>query len=273
MSTQLPLRQSPTLLQVCPAAHLGQTGPPQSVSVSPPFLMPSTQVGLAGTQTLAAQAPLLQSEPTLQIHPFWHLPQAFPPQSTSVSVPFFTLSLQGALGTMQVLFWHWAKPPTSTQSVAAVQALPMAHLGQLAPPQSTSLSLPFLSPSLQVAATTAHTPPTQPALRQSVLPLQVLPLAHLPQVPPPLRGPVIGYVAVITLMVTLSGANRRPAPTPLRFHLPIAAVLFYVSDLCVALDRFVDPQARYWLLGLPLYYLAQVLFAFAANPPVVEDAP
>lgn len=95
----------------------------------------------------------------------------------------------------------------------------------------------------------------------------------LPQVPPPLRGPVIGYVAVITLMVTLSGANRRPAPTPLRFHLPIAAVLFYVSDLCVALDRFVDPQARYWLLGLPLYYLAQVLFAFAANPPVVEDAP
>jgi hypothetical protein len=128
------------LAQPCPAAHLAHTGPPQSVSVSPPFLMPSTQVGLAGTQMLPTQEPLLQSEPAPQIQPLEHLTQAAPPQSMSLSVPFFTTSPQGALGTMQMPFWHWAKPPMITQSPAPVQVLPTAHLGQAAPPQSTSLS-------------------------------------------------------------------------------------------------------------------------------------
>ena len=39
--------QSPASAQVLPTAQSGQVGPPQSMSVSSPFLMPSVQVGAA----------------------------------------------------------------------------------------------------------------------------------------------------------------------------------------------------------------------------------
>jgi hypothetical protein len=69
-----------------------------------------------------------------------------PPQSTALSPPFFTASLQLAA-------WHL--PPLHTaleQSLAAVQerfAAQRTHA--VAPPQSTSVSPPFLTASLQVA--------------------------------------------------------------------------------------------------------------------------
>src|ERR1051326_6726429 len=45
MPSQFPLAQSPSLLQTRPAAHLWHVGPPQSVSVSSPFRVPSKHVG------------------------------------------------------------------------------------------------------------------------------------------------------------------------------------------------------------------------------------
>lgn len=87
-------------------------------------------------------------------------------------------------------------------------------------------------------------------------------------VPAPMRAPVVVYVTVITAMVSLSGATRVAAEDPRRLILPLAAGLFYLSDLSVALDRFVAPAARHWLWGLPLYYLAQVLFALCVRRPV-----
>jgi uncharacterized membrane protein YhhN len=43
-----------------------------------------------------------------------------------------------------------------------------------------------------------------------------------------------------------------------------AAVLFYLSDITVARDRFVTgPRFLNRLVGLPLYYSAQFLFAFS----------
>jgi hypothetical protein len=71
-----------------------------------------------------------------------------PPQSTSVSLPFCTLSVgEGA--------WHTLPVQTPlVQSVApTLQALPSAHFGAWPPPQSTSVSLPFLMPSLDVCET------------------------------------------------------------------------------------------------------------------------
>jgi uncharacterized membrane protein YhhN len=77
-----------------------------------------------------------------------------------------------------------------------------------------------------------------------------------------LRGPVLAYVAVITAMVAMAAGSFAAIPTqPARAGLLLAAVLFYLSDLCVARQRFVtaDPRNRY--VGLPLYYAAQLLFA------------
>jgi hypothetical protein len=76
-----------------------------------------------------------------------HRPQLPPPQSTSVSAPFLIPSLQVGAGAAQ-------KPAVqtalATQSPAVAQAFPMAHRPQLPPPQSTSVSAPFLIPSEQV---------------------------------------------------------------------------------------------------------------------------
>lgn len=73
-----------------------------------------------------------------------------------------------------------------------------------------------------------------------------------------LRGPVIGYMVVISAMVALAaGVAIEGAPLA---TFP-AAFLFYLSDLAVARDRFVAPGVVNKLWGLPIYYLAQYLFA------------
>jgi hypothetical protein len=72
-----------------------------------------------------------------------HVP---PPQSTSVSAPFLTLSAQ--LAAWQMLPTHtplWQSPPFA-------HCLPAALFGQLAPPQSVSVSVPFLTLSVHVEA-------------------------------------------------------------------------------------------------------------------------
>ena len=69
-----------------------------------------------------------------------------PPQSTSVSVPFGVESVQ--VGSLQVLVGL----PVQTllrQSPATEQSLSLAQSGQL-PPQLTSVSLPFFTPSEQL---------------------------------------------------------------------------------------------------------------------------
>src|SRR5437867_4134914 len=121
--------QSPALAHPFPAAHLLLQGPPQSISVSPPFLIPSLQVGTA--QLPPVQTPVAQSLAEEQIRPMPHLLQ-LPPQSMSVSLPFLIPSVQPAGA-------HSPAPHTSDwQSVAPVQALPTGQRGQL-PPQSVSL--------------------------------------------------------------------------------------------------------------------------------------
>jgi hypothetical protein len=84
-----------------------------------------------------------------------------PPQSMHSSSPFRTPSAQ--LGAM-----HVAPTQTrDTQSELTRQCLPVAHFGQKPPPQSTSVSVPFLMSSVHVgigAASTGgtHALPSQP---------------------------------------------------------------------------------------------------------------
>ena len=81
----------------------------------------------------------------------------------------------------------------------------------------------------------------------------------LPHVKGPMRRPVVAYIVVITAMVMLAiGVLGGPSPHPL---IPAAATVFWLSDLCVARNRFVAPGFANRLIGLPLYYAAQVMFA------------
>lgn len=71
-----------------------------------------------------------------------------------------------------------------------------------------------------------------------------------------MRAPVAGYILAITAMVTLAaGAFGAGA----RGTLLVGAVLFYLSDLCVARERFVLRSRWNGAVGLPLYYAGQLL--------------
>ena len=85
----------------------------------------------------------------------------------------------------------------------------------------------------------------------------------LPHVDKKMRGPVIAYMAAISIMVTLAAGSYVAQPMPMAM---VAAVAFYLSDLSVARDRFVRPGFVNRLWGIPLYYAAQLLFAWSTSP-------
>src|SRR5579883_1760790 len=94
-----------------------------------------------------------------------------PPQSTSVSLPSLIPSLQ-VLGRAAQAPATQAPP---AQSPFTRHALPAAQPMQTGPPQSTSVSLPSLIPSLQEVSQTllTHSP-----LAQSVARRHIFPIAH-----------------------------------------------------------------------------------------------
>src|SRR5262249_27021698 len=95
--------------------------PPQSVSVSVPFITLSKQD--ATRHSPLAQTPLEQSVAVLHVLPGPHLPQVAPPQSGAVSSPFCTRSVHD--GSSQA-------PSVQTlvaQSPAFPQRLPLAQGG------------------------------------------------------------------------------------------------------------------------------------------------
>src|SRR5207244_1575965 len=112
-------------------AHFGHEMPPQSTSVSKPFLTRSVQTG---ARQVTLQTPLPQSPETTHFFPAVHLGHRPPPQSTSVSEPFCVVSAQVAV--VHVLVVGEQNPVT--QSAATLQFKPDPHLlGQLTP-QSVS---------------------------------------------------------------------------------------------------------------------------------------
>lgn len=76
-----------------------------------------------------------------------------------------------------------------------------------------------------------------------------------------MRRPVQAYILVISAMVALAFGALAAEPGVPRGLLTLAAVLFFLSDLAVARQRFVAPGAVNRRVGLPLYYAAQLLFA------------
>ncbi len=74
----------------------------------------------------------------------------------------------------------------------------------------------------------------------------------------PMKLPVCAYIAVISLMLALATGTRGRGATRLIF---IGAALFYASDLFVARQKFATPSPWNSMIGLPLYYAAQLCLA------------
>ena len=84
----------------------------------------------------------------------------------------------------------------------------------------------------------------------------------LGRVQPELRSAVASYIAVITVMVAAAAGTVGAAGGA---EILLAALAFYVSDLSVALHRFVSPKLSHRIWGVPLYFGAQLLLAWSAT--------
>jgi hypothetical protein len=153
--------------------------------VSLPLRTPSGGTQLAAEQVwvVLLHTWLWQSLPWRQIRLSGQAGQAPPPQSTSVSVPLSTLSLQVAMAQVcVVLLQTWLRQSRGP----FVQPWPAGHAGQAPPPQSIPVSVPLRTPSLQAAAVQVCVVGSQIWLRQSRGPCtQALPAMHGGQAPPP----------------------------------------------------------------------------------------
>lgn len=77
-----------------------------------------------------------------------------------------------------------------------------------------------------------------------------------PGVPAALKPAVSAYCAIITAMVAVALGTSIATGDP-RFG--GGAVMFFVSDLSVARDKFIAPEFANRAWGLPLYYTAQLV--------------
>ena len=80
-----------------------------------------------------------------------------------------------------------------------------------------------------------------------------------------MRVAVIIYSAIIGVMVTLALGNFISAPYLLPLIAAVAAVMFALSDIYVARDRFVHHEPKNARRITPLYFGAQLLFAVLAS--------
>ena len=74
-----------------------------------------------------------------------------------------------------------------------------------------------------------------------------------------MRIPVYAYMLIISTMVLLSVGAFGDGGVWL---MPLGAVIFYGSDIFVARERFVVKDHLNRLIGLPMYYTGQVIFAW-----------
>ena len=81
-------------------------------------------------------------------------------------------------------------------------------------------------------------------------------LAH---VPGKMRPPVLAYVVVISAMLACAAGTVGYAGMPAIF---VGAFAFYLSDLAVARQRFVQKSFANKAWGLPLYFGAQLVLAW-----------
>ncbi len=77
-----------------------------------------------------------------------------------------------------------------------------------------------------------------------------------------MRRAVTLYASVLSIMLAAAGGTWVEAPD---WRIGTGALLFYLSDLAVARQRFVTRALPNKLLGLPTYYGGQVLLALSVG--------
>jgi uncharacterized membrane protein YhhN len=79
-----------------------------------------------------------------------------------------------------------------------------------------------------------------------------------------MRAPVALYLVVLAAMLAAGGAA---AVLHRSWRLGLGALLVAGSDIAVARERFVAPGFANKLVGLPTYYLGQILIASSLAGP------
>jgi uncharacterized membrane protein YhhN len=85
-----------------------------------------------------------------------------------------------------------------------------------------------------------------------------------PTVVPEMKKAVIAYVVVISVMVALAVGTVAAHGDAM---ILVGAVMFYLSDLTVARERFVKQGFVNRITGLPAYYVAQLILAWTVMAP------
>lgn len=82
-----------------------------------------------------------------------------------------------------------------------------------------------------------------------------------------MKGPVIAYIAIISVMVVAASSltARQDFSLQVRLLVMAGSLLFFVSDLFVARHRFVEKNIVNRYAGLPMYYAAQFMLAFSVG--------
>ena len=77
--------------------------------------------------------------------------------------------------------------------------------------------------------------------------------------------PVVAYIAIISLMIVAASSLIEAHHLSGTFKIQVigGALLFYLSDLFVARNRFVEKAFVNRAIGLPLYYLGQFALALS----------
>jgi uncharacterized membrane protein YhhN len=80
-------------------------------------------------------------------------------------------------------------------------------------------------------------------------------------------GPVVAYIVIISAMVIGAAALKSNPMLDVtgRSLIYAGALLFYVSDIFVARQRFVKKEFINRIIGLPMYYNAQFMIAFSTG--------
>jgi uncharacterized membrane protein YhhN len=80
--------------------------------------------------------------------------------------------------------------------------------------------------------------------------------------------PVRVYSLVISLMVITAFGTRGYGGPAL---IPFGALLFYFSDLSVAVNQFMQPAFPHYAWGLPFYYTGQIMLALSTASGSKKD--
>ena len=185
------------------------------------------------------------------------------------------LTVKPALSALFVLTALLVAPQFTYYAVVVVVGLVLCLVGDvcLAFPQRAMFRVGLVAFLLgHVAYIVAFISAVQPNWWLWIVALAALPVSTLVyyRLQPFLGGmktPVMAYIVVITLMVIAAGGVFGDNQLSFlgRFLALNGAFSFYLSDVFVARQRFVQPSFWNRLMGLPLYYLGQFQIAYTVG--------